>query len=1353
MKKPTGFNKVLDQIVQYLIFSYQAVVVVAFLAMPFWAIGFNQQPFLGVFLEHTLVTNGIGVPNAPEWVLRNQGLDVFGNQLLSLSSPDKNGNTGASAQPKSYDDIAAFLAGHSAGDAVRATFQLTDGSVKAFDLNLTQLTFSDQMQFFAIPYFVGLVYLVVSLWIFGMRRSETAARAFSFFATSVAVAVGTLFDLYTTHRLTYLWVFAIPMVGASLFHLGMVFPQETRVYQRYPLLRFAGYGLAALLALWSMSTLFDFGNRTIYAGVWAYSYYFTGAGILFFLSMLIYRWTRSPSPVVRQQARTTALGAVASFTLIAFWLLHTAVPNLIIDFNPYIYFLPLVVFPATTGYTVSRYRLLRTDYMIWRGTLYIVLTTLALGSYVLLAYGLSIATGLPVQATNPLLVGVSLVVMVILLNPVRTWLQRIIDTVFFRGERAHQERLRIFSRELTNSTDLNSILRILRDQITVSLLPSQLHIYIYDPSNDQYIATADETKQLTSDIRFSANSPLPTVLREESLPLFVDQERPPEAVTAERGRLALLGAQLFIPLPGRDRLIGWLALGERLSGESYASHDIAFLESLTTQSAVAFERAQVVNNMERRVNEMNALARVAQGINITLNFDDILELIFAQTLQIMPGNDFHLMLYNKTAQYFYYAFFLENDERIPQKEILPVSAKSTLDQEIILTRRPILTQDFVGQCQIMGITPSTRGLYAWLGVPLNTGLETIGALSITSRDPAVTYTPVHMDLLQAIADQAAGAIVKSRLLQETERRAQQLSILNVITRQLTSTLDLEPLLKNILENAVTILSSEAGSLFLVDEQTDELIFRVTVGPVASNLVGQRLPPGTGFVGKAVTARQAVIVNDVQSSSSYNPSTDKQTGFITKTILAVPMEVKDRVIGVIEIINKKDDLPFTEDDQNLLTAFSGQAAVAIENARLYTLTDQELTARVEELSVMQRIDRELNASLEVDRAMRITLEWAMRQSQAEAGAIGFVQEKGVRLVADLGYGRLLEKYQEEYLPLDHPAVAEAIKTGQPQRKLFERYDPERAFLTGAHSQMVVPIRREADAIGLFLLESTNTEGFQQDALNFLSRLSDHSAIAISNAQLYAEVRAANIAKSKFVDFVAHELKQPMTSMKGFSDLMAAGAAGPITETQGNFLNTIRSNMSRMQTIVQDLNDNSKIEAGTLEIKFQVVELADVLDEVNRSIKRQLEDKKQKINMSVPQSLSKVWADRGRVIQVLVNLISNAHKYTPEGGEIDVGAEEAENSWDPQGASRVVHVWVKDNGIGISPENQKKIFTPFYRARDDEEAMKSPGTGLGLNITKNLVEMQGGRIWFESEFRKGTTFHIIIPVSESIPVSVK
>ncbi|MBK8618575.1 MAG: GAF domain-containing protein [Anaerolineales bacterium] len=187
--------------------------------------------------------------------------------------------------------------------------------------------------------------------------------------------------------------------------------------------------------------------------------------------------------------------------------------------------------------------------------------------------------------------------------------------------------------------------------------------------------------------------------------------------------------------------------------------------------------------------------------------------------------------------------------------------------------------------------------------------------------------------------------------------AHQLSTLNEITRQLTSTLELGPLLQNILENAVGILNCEAGSLFLVDEQTGELVFKVTVGPVAANLIGQRLPPGTGIVGRAVQMRRPMIENEEQRSNSRFGGIDQQTGFISRALMAVPLQVKDRVTGVIEVINRRDGLPFVEDDQTLLTAFAGQAAVAIENARLYTLTDQELAARVEELSVMQRIDRE------------------------------------------------------------------------------------------------------------------------------------------------------------------------------------------------------------------------------------------------------------------------------------------------------------------------------------------------------------------------------------------------------------
>ncbi len=633
-----------------------------------------------------------------------------------------------------------------------------------------------------------------------------------------------------------------------------------------------------------------------------------------------------------------------------------------------------------------------------------------------------------------------------------------------------------------------------------------------------------------------------------------------------------------------------------------------------------------------------------------------------------------------------------------------------------------------------------------MSVPLNTHDATIGALSLGSRDPAVVYTPDQRDILQALADQAAGAIAKARLLQETERRARQLASLNDVAQSLSSTLDLDQLLNQILKSSVAILDCEAGSLFMIDEGTGDLIFAVTEGPVASNLVGQRLPPGTGLVGKAADSGQPIIANDVYKTQDWSAETDEQTGFVTQSMLVVPLTVNENTIGVIEVINKRDGANFTPEEQELLAVFTGQAAVAIENARLYTLTDQALAARVEELSVMQRIDRELNTSLDIQRATSITLEWALRQSGSDAGLVGMVDEGSFQVLAAQGYPSDLDLCgpPQEKPPL--PAIETAIETGNPLLVEAANGAGPEILLPEARSQVAVPIRRETEVIGVLFLESRQPDQYPEENLRFLTRLSDHAAIAIANADLYAEVQAANLAKSDFVSFVSHELKTPMTSIKGYADLLAAGSVGPVTEAQANFLSTIRSNVNRMATLVSDLADISRIEAGRLRLEFSAVAISEVIEEVIRSTQNQVEEKEQTLTAELPPDLAEVWGDRTRLIQILTNLVSNAHKYSETGGEIRIQAEQGDNIWDPEGARQVVHLSVQDNGIGISAEDQYKIFQKFFRS-DDQKAREAPGTGLGLNITKSLVEMQGGMIWFESEFRKGTTFHFTIPVVEA------
>ena len=1325
-------NDILSRITQSIVLVYQTMAVVIFVASLFLASEWLSGPFIGGFFEQTMVLNGTDTYVVGEhWALYEQGFKL-GDQIVSL-----NGHPISNAS-----DLNRTLRTLQVGQTVPVVMRTPEGERTA-EVTLETLPGFDRLSYFVIPIVLSLVFLAISLWIFGLRRTESAGRAFSMMTTSLAIVIGALFDLYTSHYFSYIWTMAAALSGGALIDLALCFPQEVRLLFRRPYLRWFGYAIGIGLAINAFIKLNDFQNPTAYFDAWRNIYIFIGVSALFYFGALAFHAFLSRSPVVKNQARTILLGALLAFGPVVFWLLYSTFRRVMGDplaFSPYL-FVPFILFPLANGYVIVRFRLLRTDYWMRQGMVYSLLTILVVAGYGLLVTGVSLLFSISMPYDNPYLIGALVFVIAVVLDPLRTRLQALVDSTFFRGQRAYEERLRAFSHDLTNALDLDTIGRVLREQISSSLVPDRLHVYTYDSLNDQYVALANGDGRPSSDIRFSSNSPLVQYFQKENIPLYLDTINPPATIRGDEARLSLLGARLFVVLPGEERPVGWLALGAPLSGSVYTPKDLDFLDSISDQSSVAIARVQTVVDLERRVQEMNALTRVSQGVNVTLTFDDILELIFAQTSQIIPSSLFHITLYNKAANYFYYGFRVDDNERSNGLENQPLPPSLGLGQEIIRKGRPILTQDYLRECQARNITPSAQGIYAWMGVPLNSGADTIGSLSVGSRDATVTYTTAQLDLLQAVADQTVGAIVKARLLQESQRRAHQLSTLNEITRQLTSTLEQEPLLQNILENAVNILNCEAGTLFLVDEPTGDLVFRVTVSPVATNLLGQRIPAGVGIAGRAAELRAPVIENDAQNSASRFDNVDKQTGFVSRSLLAVPMQVKDRVLGVIEVINRRDGLPFVEDDQNLLTAFAGQAAVAIENARLLASTDEELTERVEELQVMGRIVRELNASLEVKRAMRTTLEWAMRRSSAEAGLIGMIEGDRLRLMAHQGYDDIFPSEKEAEMPLELPSLRAAIDSGQPSQ-ISLLNDGAKGILPFAHTQIIVPIRRETQVIGLLLLESTSDS---QGNLTFLNQLSDSAAIAIANAQLYDEVQRANLAKSDFVSFVAHELKNPMTSIKGYTELIAAGSVGQINEMQANFLSTIRSNVERMSALVSDLNDNAKIEAGRLRLDFRPVEVGEVVDEVLRSTRRQVEDKRQTVELRLTPSLPQVWADRLRVGQVLTNLISNAHKYTPEGGKILVGAEATSNQWDPEGAKQVVHLWVRDNGIGISIEDQVKIFQKFFRS-DDSKAREVPGTGLGLNITRSLVEMQGGRIWFESEFRKGTTFHFTIPVAE-------
>jgi signal transduction histidine kinase len=291
-----------------------------------------------------------------------------------------------------------------------------------------------------------------------------------------------------------------------------------------------------------------------------------------------------------------------------------------------------------------------------------------------------------------------------------------------------------------------------------------------------------------------------------------------------------------------------------------------------------------------------------------------------------------------------------------------------------------------------------------------------------------------------------------------------------------------------------------------------------------------------------------------------------------------------------------------------------------------------------------------------------------------------------------------------------------------------------------SQLTVPILRENRVIGVIALESKEADTFKDENMDFVVRLADHAAIAIQNAMLFQQVQRANEAKTEFVSFVSHELKQPMTSMKGYIDLLMKGIGGPVNDNQMQFLKIIRSNVERMNRLVQDLLDISRIESGRLRLEIGQVQPEEVVSESVQAFEQEIKAKQQNLQVHIDAAapLPAVEGDRGRLIQVLTNLVSNASKYTPENGDITI--EVKPTTMDDE----AFVLWsVKDTGIGMTQEELERLFTKYFRS-DNPMVRSVQGTGLGLVITQSIVELLGGQIWVESEPNEGSTFSFTIPV---------
>ncbi len=618
--------------------------------------------------------------------------------------------------------------------------------------------------------------------------------------------------------------------------------------------------------------------------------------------------------------------------------------------------------------------------------------------------------------------------------------------------------------------------------------------------------------------------------------------------------------------------------------------------------------------------------------------------------------------------------------------------------------------------------------------PRRTGREFNSALVSARQTLALLRSQVQSGRVQLPFIESRLASVE-RLMEEIDADRKQsgqqkrLAALYEVSRVIGSSLDLQTVLDQVMDAIIQLTGAERGFLMLLDDDRNLAV------RVARNFDQETLSNESFALSRTITRR--VVENDapiVTTNAQEDPRFAGTQSVVThalRSIMASPLRTRGQIIGVVYVDNRMRSGIFNDEDLEALDAFAGQAAVAIENARLFSATDKALAARVEELTLLQWIDRQLNETLDMSKTMALTLEWSMRVCKAQSASMSLLdlETNLMHVVSHLGSSDMLALNAtiDAQSPA-YPIVSQVMETQDAAFQPAAEGSPTAFFC--------VPVRRENQVIGVIALTGTASDAFTPDSQSLVTRVADRAAIAIENGRLYDAVRAANNAKSEFVSIVAHELKVPMTSIAGYADLMPM--AGTINERQTQFITTIKNAVNRMKVLVSDLSDISRMETGNLRIDPEDVSVQEAIDLAVEGTATEIERRGHTLHIDVQPGLPMVHADHERLTQVLLNLMSNAYKYTPDSGVIHVQAKRT--------GDRVAFS-VSDNGVGMTPEQLANLGTKFWRA---ENNLNQQGTGLGFAITRSLIELMQGTLDIQSEPGKGSTFTFTLPVA-ALPVA--
>jgi signal transduction histidine kinase len=815
---------------------------------------------------------------------------------------------------------------------------------------------------------------------------------------------------------------------------------------------------------------------------------------------------------------------------------------------------------------------------------------------------------------------------------------------------------------------------------------------------------------------------------------------------------------LAVPLCQQGKLIGGL-FARRSEVRPFTPAQIKLLETFADQAVIAIENVRLFKELKESLEQQTATSEILGVIaSSPTDIQPVLDVVAENAARLCDAID--AVIFRVDDEVLRMAAHYGQIPISKDSDVLAVD-RHTVSGRAVVDRQTLHIHDMaaVPESELPAWLARRRGTRTMLATPLLREGLPIGAILIR-RDEVRPFSETQIALLKTFADQAVIAIENVRLFKELEERNRDLTealeqqtatskILRVIA---SSPTDLQPVLDAVAESAARLCDATEVSIFRRD---GDILQRVANVGMVRAVDRVRITRGS-VNGRALLDKQMIHVPDLATGmdEEFPEGAQLQRQLGHRTTLAAPLLREGEAIGTISI-RRMEVRPFSEKQIALLKTFADQAVIAIENVRLFQELEartRELARSVGELKALGDVGQTVSSTLDLQTVLSTIVGHAVQLSGTNSGVIYEYDETTEEFHLRASYRmeeELVEAIRAAPIRLGEGATGRSTSSRTPvqvvdllsEREISgSRIRPIMARL-GYRSLLAVPLLREGRILGALTVWRKEAGRFSTDVVNLLQTFATQSALAIQNARLFREIEeksreieAANRHKSEFLANMSHELRTPLNAIIGFSEVLQERLFGELNEKQAEYTDDILTSGQHLLSLINEILDLSKVEAGRMELEVATFDLPLAIDNARTFVRERATRHGITLDVDVDERLGDYVGDERKIKQILLNLLSNAVKFTPEGGRIGINARQANGA---------VEISVSDTGIGIAPEDQPKIFEEFRQVGGDY-AHKSEGTGLGLTLAKKFVELHGGKIWVESEVGKGSKFTFTLPI---------